>query len=78
MMNGCKKENIGLKLNEDDTARALRKIPYSELKDLISAGSTFDHMTSMEKADYLELRGWSYDELIEALIAELDASMKEF
>jgi hypothetical protein len=78
--NVCKSGEKGqvLNLNEDDTAKALRRIPYAELKNLITAGSHFDSMTTEEKAEYLELHGWTQDELIQALFDELGAIMKEF
>ncbi len=67
-----------LVLNEDDTARALRKISYAEIKNLVAAGGPFEDMTSDQKEEYLDQYGWTFDELIKELLDELGDAMKKF
>jgi len=64
-------------LNEDDTARALRKIPYAEIKDLANKDKSFEHLSSDQKKEFLDRYGWTHDELIKALLDELDNTMKD-
>lgn len=63
---------------EDDTARALRKIPYEELKVLVREGQVFEKLTAEEKEEFLEKYGWTFDELLKTLLAELDDQLKAF
>jgi hypothetical protein len=69
----------GHQYTEDDTYRALRRLPYKELKVLVRAqGQIFVNLTSAQKKEFLEKYGWTFDELLKALLDELNEQLRKF
>lgn len=63
---------------EDETFRLLKKVPYSELRRvLLEKNEELGNLTSEQYEEVFEATGWTRDEAIKGLLAELDGTFDE-